>query len=249
MTTFLIYTYKNDAEMLIVTLKQLLSLSQSARIVVIDDAHRPMSRTHCDAIRALGCIVEHSTHFRNGNLLGHDHTLYHAEKMKELASGPDDIVVKLDPDTVLFDLSWIEAFKHDSDALLAGAYKVHISYIMGMAYAVKGVILDAYLDDVRRYPSWLRSFEDFEVSSRIYRLTDRDPYAAHRFNVSDGWVHCNYAESAQIRPLLASCKVFNGGAIPDKSNIPAQAGHLAFVKKLIDMRKPAQKEGPCTTKQ
>lgn len=247
MTTFLVYTYKDDAEILLVTIKQLISLSASARIIVVDDAHRPMMRAHADAIRALGCVVEHSTHFRNGNLLGQEHTLYHALKMKELAPKGDDIVVKFDPDTVFFDLSWIDSLRKDSDAVMAGAYKVHISYIMGMAYAVKGVALDSYLDDVKRFPSWIRCLEDYEVSSRLYRLTDGDPYAAHRYNINagDGWMHCNFAEASKMPLLIRSCKVFNGGACAKTPE--TKALHIAFINKLIEMRSIARKEKPCTT--
>lgn len=237
MITIMMYTYRHDAEIAKVSLRQMRKVFPKNRIVVIDDAHAPMEKQATEVIRSLGVDVIYSTHNRDGNLKGVEHTLYHAQKMCELAPTPDDIVLKIDPDTLLFDTQWITDFERSEDAVLSGAFKIHIAYIMGMAYAVKGKILKEYLQDVQDYPSWLKSLEDYEVSSRIYRLTKRDPFACMRYQLGarDGWYLCNYSQAFTEKHLLETCKVFNGGYY-NRANEKMNKSYEEFCRRLVSMR-------------
>lgn len=232
MTTFLIYTYSGDAELLLITLTHLKTIAGDSRIVVVDDAHHPMTKTHVEAVKALA-EVQYSTHARNQILLGPEHTLYHARKMKELAPNPDDVVVKVDPDTLLLRLDWLKPFEQDKDAKLIGMFKSCINYTMG-TYAVKGSILSEYVNDVELYPPWPQCYEDFEVSSRIYRLTKCDPTAIVRkfADGRDGWGLFSYLEVADLRQIIPQCEVLNGGMFV--KNPKTVAGYQGFLKAVIE---------------
>lgn len=231
MITYLVYTYKGDGEFLIVTLNNLKSIIGDARIVVIDDLHNHMSREHTEIVKSIA-EIQYSTHQRNGNLLGIDHTLYHARKMRELAPGDDDIVVKTDPDTLILNTGWVKQFEADKDSKLVGMFKQWINYTMG-TYAVKGSILKEYVEDVEKYPSWYQCFEDFEVSSRIYRLTKGDPFAITRkfADGRDGWLMCNYQDMKDHAQLVVRCDVVNGGLFI--KNPKAMTNFLSFNKAVI----------------
>lgn len=231
MTTFLMYTYKDDAELLLITLNQLRAIAGDARIVVVDDLNRPMTKAHSDAVRSLA-ELQHSTHQRNGNLLGIDHTLYHARKMLELAPSPEDVVVKTDPDTLILGLAWLRQFEADPDAKLVGMFKQWVNYTMG-TYAVKGSVLPGYVSDVLQFPPWYQCFEDFEVSSRIHRLTEASPFSITRKTVDgrDGWAMFNYQEARNYGPLVLGCEVVNGGMFV--KNPRAVLGYREFLKMVV----------------
>lgn len=211
MTTYLIYTYKEDAELLIITLNQLSNIVGDSRIVVVDDLNRPMTKPHSDVVRGLA-ELQYSTHQRQGNLIGPEHTLYHARKMMELAPSPEDIVVKTDPDTLILGLAWLKQFDLDPDAKMIGMFKQWVNYTMG-TYAIKGSVLPGYVADVEQFPPWYQCFEDFEVSSRIYRLTNADPSAIirRRADGRDGWLQCDFRQTRGQEQQLMQCEVVNGG--------------------------------------
>jgi hypothetical protein len=231
MTTYLIYTYKHDAELLLITLKQLRATVGESRIVVVDDANCPMSMANTEAVQGFS-EVQYSTHNRNGNLLGIEHTLYHARKMKELAPNPEDIVVKTDPDTLIMGLNWLKEFEADKYSQMVGMFKGWINYTMG-TYAVKGSILTEYVQDVELYPSWYQCFEDFEVSSRIHRLTKASPFSITRKTVDgkDGWAMFNYQEARNYGQLVLGCEVVNGGMFV--KNPRAVLGYCEFLKMVV----------------
>ena len=232
MKTFLIYTYKDDSEILTVTLGHLRKIEPEARIVVVDDAHRPMTSRSVKQLKDMGIEVHYSTYNRNGNLIGHEHTIYHAKKMRELCKEDSDVVVKLDPDTLMLSTEWVRDLENDDEAVMAGAFKNHINYVMGLAYAVKGRILGQYVMDIEDFPCWPKCYEDFEVSFRIHRLTNADPMAIQRYNVngSDGWVLCDY-RGANVQNISQHAKVFNGGFF-DKNDKSAKSGMADAIRKI-----------------
>ena len=249
MITVLIYTYKSDAESTLITASHLRKLMPDARVVIMDDAFRPMSRSFTIQIEATGAVVEYSTHNRNGNLIGPEHTIAHANIMKRLAPGPKDILIKLDPDAVILRTNWIADFEADDDAMLAGCFKRSLNYVMGACYAVKGAILPAYVADVMAFPPWVQCFEDFEVSSRIHRLVKGQPSGIHRYDVNgrDGWLLLDYSK-AKIENILAEAQVCGGGFFNRKDPIAGE-GLITFQRKLTEsiVVHPARKEQPCTT--
>lgn len=213
MITIIQYTYRDDAELTLISARQARRALPDARMIVIMDGFAPLPKTILDALTIEGVEVRTSTHPRNGNLIGTDHTLYHARLMNELATADDDIIIKIDPETLIFDGSIIDGFAKDQNAVLFGAFKQHINYMMGLFYAVKGAILPRYADDVEKFPSWAKCYEDFEVSSRIYRLTDRHSYAIMRAGINgrDGIMLCSVEEAQTHAKEVMQCKVINCG--------------------------------------
>lgn len=238
MITIICYTYRDDAEVTKISLGQAKRLIPEATVIAIDDSHRPMLRKDTLELERLGVCVNYSSHQRNGNLIGPEHTLEHARLMLKHAQEDSDIVVKIDPDTLLLSREWIDGMKLDGHAGLAGAFKNYVNYIMGMAYAVRGgQLLKALVDDIERFPSWIKCFEDFEVSSRVHRLihADTDATRIHRYNVNgaDGWVLCDHRKANKERIAKGAC-VFNGGFF-NKQDRSAKAGMAETMKKIVEM--------------
>jgi hypothetical protein len=218
MITYMYYSYKGDQKLLLSSVRVLRKQTDD-KIIIVDDGFNPMEKEYYDLLKGLMCDIVVSGHNRYCNLLGTEHTLYHARKMYELAPNNDDLIVKLDPDTIIFDLGWLKKFKDDKNSVLIGAFKQHINYMMGMCYAVKGgEPLLVYLHDVEKYPSWVQCLEDFEVSSRYYRVTDRDPHKITRIDLmrNNGWCLC---DCSKFNPQeFAGLSVWNGGFGVDKRN-------------------------------
>jgi hypothetical protein len=251
MITYLVYTYAGDQDILESSVRLLRTLTSDS-IVVVDDGHNPMSAEAYARLEAMACTIQVSTHHRMGNLIGQAHASYHAKKMLELAPGSDDIVVKFDPDTLILGLAWLDRFQKDTRAVLCGSFKAHINYVIGLAYAVKGSVLRAYAEDVELYPAWPKCFEDFEVSSRIYRLTGKDPHGILRYNLQpkSTWALCDYRTFDYTR--IMGLQVWNGGFLytPDKGVGRAPA-YKAIVDRIIAEKQRARpsiaKPDPVTT--
>lgn len=234
MNTYIVYTYKGDQELLECSIKMLRKSAKDDNVVIIDDAFNPMDKEFYKKFEELNCKMILSTHRRNGNLIGPEHTEYHAKMMMASAPTENDIVIKIDPDTLILNTSFIDSFKKDEDAVLLGAFKQHINYMMGMCYCVKGgEFLQKYYDDVVAYPSWLQSFEDFEVSSRYYRLTERDPFKISRINLlsSKDWSLMDFRNLNPKNFLQLS--VFNGGFI-SKSDVSLKKSMIKAYSILTD---------------
>lgn len=233
MITYLYYSYRGDQEILICSIK-ILRKQTSDRIVIVDDGFNPMDPNHYQLLKDLQCEIHISSHNRNGNLIGTEHTLYHAKKMLELSPTDNDIVVKADPDTIIFDNKFIQTFIENKESVLFGGFKNHINYIIGMCYIVKGgESLIKYVEDVENYPSWLRCFEDFEVSSRYYRLTEKDPHKITRINLlsNNGWCLCDYK---QFKPeMFTGISVWNGGFLSNK-DIKNKEAQIKFYRNISE---------------
>jgi len=237
MITIICYTYRDDAEIAKISLAQAKKLLPDAVIIAMDDAHRPMLRKDVLELNNMGVNVNYSAHHRNGNLIGPEHTAAHSRLMAAHGTDDMDIVVKLDPDTLLLSREWIDGLKLDGHAGLAGAFRGHINYIMGMAYAIRGgQLLKALVDDIERFPPWVKCFEDFEVSSRVHRLVhaENDATRIHRYNVNgaDGWVLCDHRK-ANVANISKNAAVFNGGFF-NKQDKAAKAGMADTMRKILE---------------
>ena len=237
--TLICYVYRDDAEIAKISLGQAKKLLPESRVMAIDDAHRPMMRHDVLELKRLGVKVQYSAHNRNGNLIGPEHTLEHVRLMHAWATREEDIVIKIDPDTLLLSREWIDGFKLDGHACLAGSFKAHINYVIGMADAVRGgIYLSSLVDDVERYPAWVKCFEDFEVSSRLHRLSkaDIDATLIHRYDVNgrDGWVMCDHRK-ANVGQIAKAAAVFNGGFF-NKADRTAKAGMADTMRRVLEVK-------------
>jgi hypothetical protein len=249
MITVIMYTYREDAEIAKISLKQARKVLPNAHVIALDDAHRPMSAKDRIEIEEIGVKVRLTTHNRNGNLIGPEHTVAHAGILNEMCKQDTDIVIKIDPDTLLLNDKWIREFDADERAVLAGSFKNHLTYVIGMAYAVKGIVARDLMEDTIKFPAWVRCFEDFEVSSRIHRIVDGDERRIHRYNIngSDGWVLADHRK-ANVDLVKKFASVFNGGYF-NKADRSAKTGMALTMKRITMCETVTPQQGAADTKQ
>ena len=211
--------YRDDSDLVLESQRAAIRAFSKSEIleptfVLVDDA---WCRTRKDArekfLTAHPKTLCFQTGYRRGNMiLGGDCILGQNAAFLEIANRTEaDILIKMDADTCMFKVDWIEEFAQDEKALCAGAFdfgnRNHTS-VFGLCYALKVGILPDLVKDLRKYPAHHHAWEDHEVSSRIFRLANGDMDSLMRWrsntNEDDFWVvalkqandTCIYARAA-----------------------------------------------------
>lgn len=104
-----------------------------ARIVVIDDGHNPSSEEVRDKLTALGAEWRVSYWKRNRNLNGPEAIMGIVDEMLASASSGNDVLVKIDPDTVLLDGQALREFACSGKMLWGSSSSAALLH--GCAYA------------------------------------------------------------------------------------------------------------------
>lgn len=176
------YSYKGDEDILPASIRTFRDTIPEARLVIVDDCYCPCSDDTRRACEELGATWRTSTFPRNGNLIGPEPLLGIAEIYNEYAAD-SGIVCKIDCDTLVFSRAWIDRLISHPEAIIAAAVKRQHHYLFGMAYAIKASAIPSLYEDIRDIPSWPGSLEDFEIGSRLFRLSGKNINYAHRYCV------------------------------------------------------------------
>ena len=173
--------YRDDSELVLESQRAAIwAFSKSETLepsfVLLDDAWCPVKREAREKFLAAherASVIQ--TGYRRGfMILGGENLVGQCEAFAEAAEATDaDILVKMDADTCMYKVDWIEEFATDAKALCAGAFdfgKGNHTSVFGLCYALKREVLRPLAEDVRMYPAHHKAWEDHEVSSRVFRL-------------------------------------------------------------------------------
>lgn len=167
-------------------------MAEDYDVTVIDDAYDHMLPVVCDELRELGVDYRRSTFSRGGNLRGQACLMGILSAYERTCQGrADDVIVKLDPDTIVRRVGWLAdgadmVFCDDRGAMY------------GMAYAFRVSLLPGLIDYFATMPIPDRGQEDIYLGHRLRRLAGKPRqiplWAARRYgddvNGPDGVVTC-----------------------------------------------------------
>lgn len=171
--TFVWFTCRNDAGVLMRSVQSVLDVYPKATLVVCDDFSdgRTLHPAVVRILQKMGVIFVPTVWPRNGNLRGWkcakevSTTLKWAGKITGA-----DVVVKIDSDVILVDSRWLDEFTTSNETVVAGMRSRCGRAFCGVTYALKGEGLEALTDSFDKdMESPYDTEEDFEMASRLYR--------------------------------------------------------------------------------
>lgn len=242
--------YRNDSELLLESQRAAIrafatSEKLEASFVMIDDAWCPVKREARDKfLAAHPRAVRIATGYKRGfMILGGENLKGQCEAFVEAAELTDaDILVKMDADTCMFKVDWIEEFASDPKAMCAGAFDFgndnHTS-VFGLCYALKREVLRPLAEDVKRFPAHHKAWEDHEVSSRVFRLADGDMDSLMRWRANtkgDGfWVTAlDLANDSFVKARAANC-AWDHSSQPANKKTEYRAKVCSWMKRWNDL--------------
>lgn len=134
------------------------------RMVVMDDGCQPSDQEVREACLRLGVIWRESNYWRAGNLRGQVCILGMLQDMMSSMTSPQDVAVKMDPDTIMLDARWLADFVSDDRAQITGCDDRGNMY--GMLYALRAGLLSEVLASVESCPAHLLAPEDQVIGYR-----------------------------------------------------------------------------------
>lgn len=234
---YIYFTYKGDEQHVVESVKCLRRAEPTAPIVIADDCFAPiceeMKNTLVDELK---CGYRQTEYNRNGNLLGPENLIGQTQFLEH--EGVDvDVIVKVDADTMLIDTKWVYEFAEKEKPVIAGVVqRNNHHWIYGMAYAIKTkdclslLVRDALLVRAHR-----DAFEDYEVSTRLYRLSyyHTDFADRHVMGTESGFILSTLAGANES---FANARVCNFGydlqSTPPRERAAYKAKQLELMRKI-----------------
>lgn len=187
------FSYKNDEAELYFSVQSVLSSALpdvDYDVFIYDDAFCPMSLAAASSIREKGYFYTQTGWNRNGNIRGASHLIGASRIYSELNQKGYDVILKIDPDTVVLKQDWISEFLNAPEkvSISTAFYSDGPQYAFGPCYALKGNSLDQLYHDAVMIPAHQYAFEDYEVGMRLFRISGCDFESAMRYRVGiDGF--------------------------------------------------------------
>lgn len=150
-------------------------LGTEYQVVVIDDGCQPSAPEVREACERLGVSWRESNYWRAGNLRGQVCILGMLRDMMSSMTSPQDVAVKMDPDTIVRDARWLADFATNPDAQITGCDDRGNMY--GMVYALRAGLLSEVLASVEACPAHLVAPEDQVIGYRGRLLCADQPAA------------------------------------------------------------------------
>ena len=171
------FTYSKDAALTRIALRCARWALPGASLVVVNDAHDPISKSARKKLERLGSTVVDSTTRRGGNLRGEVWIKRQAEILRDagLKTGAA-VVVKTDPDTLLLSGDWLlSVINGDADA--AGWLSSHENRRswFGCAYAIRTEVLESVPTEVHASCADfnMRAHEDIVIGDAVRKVAKR----------------------------------------------------------------------------
>lgn len=167
------FTYIHDEEVFKISHAMVKMIDSDAKCCVVDDGLNRCSDKFIKYCKDNNIEYHVSTFARGGNMVGTE-ACNGVIKWLWKCSEDCDIVIKVDCDTLIIKLDWIQRLENDDNAVFTGAYMNWHAYPAGGSYAIKSKVLKAMYDDIERYPAWRTSIENYEVGQRAFRVGGSD---------------------------------------------------------------------------
>lgn len=248
--TFVYLAYNEDSELVVEAQRAAINAMVGSNAfkkvshVLLDDAWCPVEKKCRDRFLLHNNSYRIATGYRRGTMiLGGENLVGQIEGFCQAAEATEaDVIVKVDADTLIFKVDWIETFAQDDEAECAGAFDFgfgnHTS-VFGLCYALKSRILRHLLADVRKYPAHHKAWEDHEVSSRIFRIKNGNMDSLMRWRSNthgdDFWVvPLRDANDTFIRARAINF-AWDYSSTPDAEKKEYRAKVADFMKHLNDL--------------
>lgn len=204
MIRFHYFAYRREAGYIVDSVASLMrtmssegyAMGQDYDITVVDDAYAHMGDQVAARLRALGANYRVSTFDRGGNLRGQACLMgILSEYDRTVASRSDDVIIKLDPDTIVRRLGGYALLLVDAADMVCCDDR---GAMYGMAYGFKASLLAPLITYFAAMPIPEKGQEDIYLGHRLRRVASRPHqipmWAGRRYgddpNGPDGRITC-----------------------------------------------------------
>lgn len=182
-------SYQGNEKILLIALKAFHAAVPEARLIVVDDKHQPCSPWVKIECLLLGAEWRESSWPRGGNLREAPAISGVLRELCQSVLDGAEIVIKLDPDTLITGRSWLDDFI-SSQALLTAADDR--GYMYGCCYAMRADLALELFRSFQQYPPHGGAVEDIAISTRFYLLHDEKDF----LHIPMWWpIHDKYGNS------------------------------------------------------
>ena len=237
-------TYRGDQWHLIESIKSvqyaMRGHEEKATYVALEDALCPLDHDVRCVLNEMGVHRWNTDYFRNGNNIGPEALEGQCKAWVELAEAFEfDYLIKIDCDTLVYDLDWVWSIEADESKALVGTFKTIPYYVFGACYGIAREMLKPLYEDAKKYKAWRGSFEDYETGMRLYRLSggNLDYAVRYRVDPADGFILCSLKDA---REEMHTMRYVNFGwdlqSIPMDKRDEYKAKQLALMRRLNELR-------------
>lgn len=169
------FCYKTETSLLMSSIKMAHAIFGERRLAthVLYDVAAPLTYEDQELLRNNfgneSLVIAPTYYNRNRNQHGQDCILGMLKCMNKYCSN-NSIAVKIDPDTLVFDTSYVDKFDFYKNIVFSASFRQHPHYAMGLTYAIDSKILNELIQDVEQFPAHHEALENFEIGQRIFRL-------------------------------------------------------------------------------
>lgn len=232
-----IFSYSQDQEEAVECVRSVLLAVPGCAITVADDLADPVSEETVIKLHQLGVRYVRTAWPRHGNLRGRECI---RGILSTMAEGVDDedIVVKVDCDTVVLDGDWIRWMDGTNVPLYAsGDFKGGVCRVYGCCYAIKGWLARRLLTEINWEMLDDNAPEDWTIGKEVF---NRCPVSLCRIVVPwrqccpwSDWTAWNwYSRTADVNSYAARFAVVTVGNPRQDWQIPSE--RASVMRQLID---------------
>lgn len=209
-----IFTYSGDAHILGENVLCLKMALPEADVVIVDDAHNPCPIDIKEDLISIGVEWRQSSWKRNGNLRGPEAILGIVHEMLMSAKRDNDILLKVDSDTLILDGKALREFAC-SNKVLWGSFS-KICAMHGCAYAVRAGALRKVYEVLRKKDIPAHAPEDCTIAEAFLCLYSEEKHLldlSHPFNREHShsiWAGYNWREFPRVDSYLRFSVVVTG---------------------------------------
>lgn len=181
---FVYFTCKRDVNLLTASVKLLKTLYPEVHVHLVVDGYNMFNTRDKASFNGMVDTIRTTTYNRRGNLLGKANHIGQFGVLADIAAEyPDaDAIVKVDSDTFVLKLDWLDMFEDYTEANLIGGFTDDDPYYpQGCCYALRPSFISRIAKDMVRFPSWYAAWEDYEVGYRLARLSDNPEESMVRY--------------------------------------------------------------------
>lgn len=161
------FSYAGNEGLLPICLEAFRLAVPEARMVVVDDGHNSSSDYIRHVCEYLEADWRTSYFHRAGNLRGADCITGILDELVRSVNEGAEVVIKMDPDTLIFGRSWLDRFWDSTTGLTAADDR---DAMYGCCYALGADHVLGLQGSFRQFPAHDYTVEDVAIASRFLRI-------------------------------------------------------------------------------